>query len=214
MKRYLCCLLSCLSILSANAVFADAAKQLGLTPQMLKSLKPVSMKPVKRTGKRAANFKKLEAAHLGGNCVLLKLTMDKPLPKTAGVVLYINTDNNLKTGRKDKSHTGVDLMGMFHGGKMGKGIIGLKKVKLKGVGEKDTLWMLFSTPLLIKNNKVIMKLHFLSQEPGKSGNSIAPAVYSIPVNSKLTPPLMNSKVSSKSKKKPRVNTTSTKAEER
>lgn len=170
------------TIISGTTVFANPPKSLGLNEQMLKALRPLKLKVAKRPGERAPNFKIVEAACFGTNQLLLKLTMSGPMPNTASVVVYLNLDNNLKTGRKSKHHAGVDLMGMFGKGKMSKRIIGYKKTTAIGAMNKDILWMLIDAPLSIKDNQVTITLHLLSQEKDKKGNSTKPEVFAIPVS--------------------------------
>jgi hypothetical protein len=169
------------AIMSGTTVFANPPESLGLNDHMLKALRPLNVKIVDRPGERAPNFKTLEAAHLGGNRILLKLTMTRPVSSNGGVVVYLNLDNDLKTGRKSKHHVGIDLMGMFGNGKMSKRIIGYKNTTAIGAIDKDILWMLIDAPLSIKDNQITITLHLLSQEKGKKGNSTKPAVFTIPV---------------------------------
>ena len=189
MKSHLTCLAALAVIFSATSLFADAIHDLALTPEMLKALEALPMKTVKRSGKSAPNFQKLEAAHLGDNCILLKLTLDRQMPAESNIVVYVDIDNNAKTGRKDSAHVGVDLMGMFNKGKMDGRIIGLKGTTITGTIDKNTLWLLITSPLLIKDNRVYLKMHFLSQEPGLKTSYVKDARYSFPVNAKLKPPI-------------------------
>ena len=189
MKRYLTYLAAFAVAFTSISLFADAIHDLGLTPEMLKALKKLPLKTIKRTGKSAPNFQKLEAASLGDNGVLLKLTLDRPMPVKSSIVVYIDVDNNAKTGRKNSAHAGVELMGMFNKGKMDGRIIGLKKAKITGKIDKNTLWLVITAPLLIKDNQVYLKMHFLSQEPGVTTNYVKDALYSFPVNTKLKPPI-------------------------
>ncbi|MCF6176608.1 MAG: hypothetical protein L3J71_12675 [Victivallaceae bacterium] len=168
-------------IMSGSVVLANPPKSLGVNEAMLNALRPLKLKIVERPGKRAPNFKTIEAACLGKNRLLLKLTMTRPVPSNGGVVVYLNLDNDLKTGRKGKHHAGVDLMGMFGKGKMSKRIIGYKNTTAIGAMDKDILWMLIDAPLSIKDNQATITLHLLSQEKGKKGHSTKPAVFTIPI---------------------------------
>jgi PcRGLX-like N-terminal RIFT barrel domain len=204
MKSYLCCLLSFAAILSGTAILANPPKSLGLNNQILKALQPLKLKKSKRRGKLAPDFKTVEVAHIGEDCILIKLTMSRPLVTKGSVVVYLNLDNNLKTGRKDgKTHMGVDMMGMFTGSRMSKRTIGLNNANTIGIIDKETLWMLIKAPLLVKNNKVIIKMHLASQEPGKRSQFIRPAIYTFPVNKKLKPPTII-KLSTASKSHKRI----------
>lgn len=182
-------------ILLGCSVLANSPESLGLNNSMLEMLQPLNLNKVKSKGESAPEFKSFEAAHLGGNCILLKIKMAEPVQSNASVVVYLDLDSNPKTGRQDKEHPGIDLMGMFSGGVMQKSIIGAKSTNAAGTIDRDTLWMLIDSPLLVKdNNTVQFKMHSLSEASGKRSVRLLPETCTVPVNSKAVPPELNPSV--------------------
>lgn len=174
---------------------AGSPESLGLNNSMLKMLQSLYLQKNQTSGECAPEFKKVEAAHLGGDCVLLKITISRPVPQNAGVVVYLDIDDNIKTGRQDKIHAGVDLMGMFGNGEMKKSAFFAKKTSAAGTMDGDTLWMLLDSSLLIKDNQTVrLKFYMMSQEPGKKSVFQPAVIYTFPVNNSLIQPKVNTPV--------------------
>lgn len=111
-------LLLALSAAHAEEMSMDLKEQLGVPAELEPQFTLIATSPDKnqteeQIQQNAPDILSLEAAHVGGQRVLFRVTFAHPVQFIGGPLLhfYLDLDSNLETGRQDNpSHRGVDIM--------------------------------------------------------------------------------------------------------
>ncbi len=125
-RHIACAALAFSSLFTANGAEPEKilkALDLPNTPAILENFTPVfTNKAPVQTEEQAETkpsiVRKLEVKHVGGNRLLVRLEFDQIPFKgepAASNLLYLDTDNNAETGRKDETAKGVDLLTIVSG---------------------------------------------------------------------------------------------------
>lgn len=102
--------------LCAQALEKAALEELGLPASLKDKMQTIIECTPPEQPTLTTRFTKLKAAALNQNLLLLNLEFaQKPDFNTSSLIIYLDIDDNLDTGRKDKYHTGVDIMLVLSG---------------------------------------------------------------------------------------------------
>lgn len=184
---------------SPDSLPAATAQRLGIPPDAPLAFVAVATSPdagyhEAEAKKNAPDIRTLDACHVGGQRVLLRIGFARP-PEFQGstFIIYGDLDNNPATGRSDAAHRGVDLMVVlnnsqlnltFHGTAFGPANTGAR-VELDG----SLLYAAIDLPLPDGEGPLNLGLHLLSQRPDSRGDSTPHTVAALPRSALAVPKL-------------------------
>lgn len=116
----------------------------------------------------APDIVSLHAAHVGGQRLLFRVGFARP-PEFAGAhfIIYLDLDNDPETGRRDKSHQGIDLMIAVSDDALTlsprNAVYGSGAATTRGARVGDALYVSLDAPLPSNGETVSIGVHLLSQ---------------------------------------------------
>lgn len=150
-----------------------------------------------------AVVRKFELKHIGGNRLLARIEFDQvpPVEETARYHIYLDTDNNLETGRQDANAKGIDLLATVIGSHRNVGLAFYKKEltsensSSSAVFDGKILYITIDTPLPATGESIPLAGWVLSQRftPPQSSSSPAAARFSVPRGNLTVAPLAQGK---------------------
>jgi PcRGLX-like N-terminal RIFT barrel domain/PcRGLX-like protein central beta sandwich domain/PcRGLX-like protein C-terminal alpha/alpha toroid domain len=144
-----------------------------------------------QAARNAPDILKLEACHLGGQRILFRTTFaHKPDFNAASYVLYLDLDNNPKTGRDAVGHEGVDVMAMTGRGQISGGYYenySRANTKMVAAISGRQLYTMIDAPLYNKGGEIAFGTHLLCQRAGGRGDGARHVTVAILSQPKLKP---------------------------
>jgi hypothetical protein len=177
----------------------DIAKRLGLAPDTAIPLQELATSPPMGFDEvtarlHAPDILRLEAAHVGGQRLVFKTTFAyQPDFASSIYIIYLDLDNDPKTGRVDPHHGGVDVMVSAGGDRIAAGLHNLaystQNTTTRGVIEGPVLWISLDAPLQVEGGQVKFGVHLLSQREGGRSDSTPHQSVALPFSAATVPPL-------------------------
>ncbi len=145
--------------------------------------------------RNAPDIVRLEACHVGSQRLLFKITFGrKPVFAGSTFIIYLDLDNNPKTGRVDRYHGGVDVMVSVRGDSVNVTLFGAKYRRDNTIPCATVfgraLYVSLDAPLHVVDGRVVFGVHLLSQRPGGRGDSTRHAIARLPYYAYLKAPVL------------------------
>jgi len=150
------------------------------------------LQTVESSKEKAAFVRSLEGKVVGENRLLFVVKFDHPpVMDRASFCLYLDLDNNPKTGRTEEGAKGVDLMAVIDESQMMQPYLQFRNpaldpsnTKMRAVWDGPLLYITIETPL--PNSRSAIRAYFLSGRDKGASNSGTPADVVMETNPSLT----------------------------
>ena len=168
-------LLLALGAAHAEGMSMDLKEQLGVPAELEPQFVLIATSPDKnyteeQIQQNGPDILSLEAAHIGGQRVLFRVTFAHPVQFIGGPLLhfYLDLDNNLETGRQDNpSHQGVDIMVTLSEGSVSvrphNPAYGAGNAFAGGLVVDNVLYTVLEAPLSGDDEWVRFRVHLLAE---------------------------------------------------
>lgn len=181
-----------------DGISDEIETQLGLLPHVKQELVLLTESPnqgftAEQAAQNAPDILKFEAAHVGDNRVLFKVTFAHPVDFNGSTfIIYADLDGKPETGRVDQYHGGTDCMFSFGDQGMGFTMFGPATDKNTGARQaKDgnVLYVAVDFAFRREGDKVLVGAHLLSQRVEGKSDGTAHVVAQLPVSTATVPKL-------------------------
>ncbi|MEN6641424.1 MAG: hypothetical protein ABFE08_03160 [Armatimonadia bacterium] len=172
--------------------------ELGLLPQVKQEFVLISESPnqgftAAQATQNAPDILRFEAAHVGDNRVVFKVTFAHPVDFNGSTfIIYADLDGKPETGRADQYHGGTETMFAFSDRMMSLTMYPPSRENNTGARhakDGNVLYVAVDFPFRRENGKVLLGAHLLSQRTEGKSDSTAQVMVQLPVSTATVPKL-------------------------
>ncbi len=176
------------------------AQKVGVPAAAAQELVVIATSPAQRAAGRgdqqpqAPDILALEGCHVGQQRALLRIQFaQKPDFAAAGLIVYLDLDNDPDTGRVDRYHGGVDLMLLVSKNELNRSFHGERftasNTLTSAALQDDTLWISVDAPWVVQQDRLVFGVHLLAQIQGGSSDTTRHTIARLPRHDAAVPAL-------------------------